>query len=288
MEPAFQIVIVLYNSARWVSPCLEAIQRLNYANHQTWVVDNGSHDMGARIVARDYPWAHLVRSEFNLGFAGANNLGVDQSSDSEFILLLNPDTEIHPDCLRHLAEAFGAAPDLGVAGCKIYSRGGAQIQHVGAGIRPNGLPYHIGEGERERGQYTGLLPCAYVQGAAMAVRRDLWDELGGLDEGFHPAYFEEADFCARARRAGRQVAVACEATVIHFQDPREQVASAQFLELLFRGRARYLIKHYRARDWLLRYLPAELRWLASRDSKYLRRIALRTLWQVWTGTAEKR
>ena len=137
------------------------------------------------------------------------------------------------------------------------------------------------EGEADEGQFAGLLPCTYVQGAAMAVRRTVWDALGGFDEGFNPAYFEDADLCARALKGGWDVATVCEASAIHYQDPARQILSRQFLNLLFRGRARYLIKHYRMGDWLLRYLPAELRWLASRHSKSYRRIALRTLWETW-------
>src|SRR5437867_927232 len=81
------------------------------------------------------------------------------------------------------------------------------LPHVGGALRPNALSYHLGEGEEDLGQYRGLLPCDYVQGAALAIRRSLWDELSGFDEGFYPAYFEEADLCRRAKNAGWDVAV---------------------------------------------------------------------------------
>lgn len=280
----FQIVVVLYNSAKWIGPCLRAIERSTYPHKRTIVVDNASSDDAAAIVERDFPWAYLIRSGFNRGFAGGNNFGADRGPRGDLLLMLNPDTEIDPDCLARLAEAFEENPRLGVAGCKIYGPDRRTLQHAGGMIRPNGLSYHLGDGEVDQGQYRGLIPCDYAQGAAMAVRREVWDALGGLDEGFFPAYFEEADFCRRALDAGWQTATDCDATLVHHQDPGEQVASTRFLEMLFRGRARYLTKHYKPWDWIARYLPAEARWLASRHSKGYRRIALRTLWEVWTGT----
>jgi GT2 family glycosyltransferase len=161
-----------------------------------------------------------------------------------------------------------------------------KIQHVGGELRANGLSYHLGEGEEDRGQYTGVREAAYVQGAAMAVRREVFERLGGFDENFFPAYYEEADFCLRVRRSGGRVGVVCEAAVAHHQDPVKQVHSERFLELYFRGRARFLIKNYRLRDWIFRYFPAEARWLASRDSKRYRRIALKSLWEVWRGESK--
>jgi len=280
----FQIVIVLYNSAGSLSRALGSIARLAPPSVRTWVVDNASTDGGADRVARDYPWVRLLISHYNRGFAGGCNWAAAQEPGPPLILFLNPDAELTPGCLQRLAEAFERHSRLGVAGCKLLRPDGQSLQHVGGALRPNALPYHLGEGELDRGQYRGLRPSEYVQGAALAVRRSVFDALGGFDEGFYPAYFEEADLCFRARRAGWGVAVVCEAAVIHHQDPRRQVQDREFLKMLFRGRARYLIKHYRPRDWLLRYLPAEVRWLLSRRSKTYRRLALRSLWEVWTGT----
>jgi GT2 family glycosyltransferase len=147
------------------------------------------------------------------------------------------------------------------------------------------LPYHLGEGERDQGQYRGLIPCAYVQGAALAIRRSLWNEMGGLDESFFPAYFEEADLCRRVRDAGWKVATVCSARAVHHQDARAQVQSPAFLKMLFRGRARYLRKHYRVWDWITKFLPAEIQWLLSASSKGYRRLALRALWESFTGGA---
>jgi GT2 family glycosyltransferase len=283
MNPTFQIVIVLYDSADAVGLCLDSLRRLHYDEYRITVLDNASKDGGAMYVEQSYPWARVIRSDYNRGFAGGNNRAAEAWPQSDFLLLLNPDVEIDPDALIYLAAAFAREPRLGVAGFKLLAPDGRTIQHVGGTIDPNGLTHHIGEGEIDRGQYAGILPCPYVQGAAFAVRRKAWSELGGFDDGFFPAYFEEADFCTRARKAGWEVAVVAEAAAIHHQDPVRQVHDWRFLRMLFRGRARYLIKHYRPRDWIFQFWPAEIRWLLSRDSKRYRRIALQALWETAMG-----
>lgn len=282
-DPSFLIVIVLYNSAEWIGPTLDSIQNQKYKNWQTWVVDNKSKDDGAMYVSQSYPWARLVYSDKNLGFAGGNNLGVKSGPLTDIIFLVNPDVELEADCLQRLADAFAENPKLGVAGMKFWNDDRRTIQHVGGMLRANGLPYHLGSGEEDRGQYEGFIPCDYVQGAGLAVRRTVWEKLGGLDEDFFPAYFEETDFCKRVRDAGWQVGVVAEAAGVHHQDEDAQVVNPKFLRMIYLGRARYLIKHNTLGDWLFRFLPAEWKWLTSPSSKYLRRISVRALWDVWTG-----
>lgn len=282
-EPSVIVAVVLYNSAEWIGPTLDSIRHCDYRHMQTWVLDNASRDDAADYVAQSYPWARLVRGKTNRGFAGGNNDLIAAAPRSEFVFLVNPDVEIERDCPTELVRAMLADPKLGVAGCLIFGGDGRTIDHAGGALRANALPYHVGQGEPDDGSRRGVVPATYVQGAAMMVRRETWDALGGFDEGFNPAYFEEADFCERARRAGWGVAVVCEARVVHHQDPEKQVRSRNFLRMLFRGRARYVLKHYGPRRLLLRFLPAEIRWLASPASRGLRRIAARSFWEAARG-----
>ncbi len=248
------------------------------------MLDNASTDDGAERARWSFPRVRVLESRENLGFAGGNNRAAQAVQDADYLLLLNPDTEPAADLLERLAEAFKSDEKIGVLGCKVMETDGKTIQHVGVRLRGNGLPSHIGQGEPDRGQYCGVHDRASVLGAAMAVRTRAWRELGGLDERFWPAYYEETDFCFRARRAGWRVAVACEASVVHFDASADRRTDWGHLEMFFRGRARFLLKHYRPRDWLLRYLPDELRWLLYWGSKGMRRVALRTLWESGFGS----
>lgn len=276
-------MIVLHNSADSIGPCLDAVARLNYENFTTWVLDNDSSDAGADLVDEKFPSIHLVRSGTNLGFAGGNNRLAREAPEAEIILMLNPDTEIDPECLSRLADAFAADPGLGVAGCMLLAEDKKTILHMGGELRPNALSFHVAEGEQDEGQYSGFQPAHYVQGAAMAVRKALWNDLGGLDPGYFPAYFEEVDFCERARRKGWKVGVVAEARAIHHQQTENQLQSPRFLELYFRGRGRYIRRNLGLGQWLFRFAPAELRWLLSSNSKGLRRLAVRSTLRAFTG-----
>lgn len=282
-EPSVLVAIVLYDSVEWIGPTLDSVQASDWPNRATYVLDNVSSDGGPDYVASSYPRAKLLYSKTNRGFAGGNNDLVAAAPLTDYIFLLNPDVELERDCIRRLVEAMEADSRLGVAGCLLYATDGRTIDHVGGELRANALPYHRGQGETDRSRFTGVLPATYVQGAAMMIRRSVWAALGGFDEGFNPAYFEEADFCRRARDAGHEVAVVCAARAVHHQEPEKQVRSRNFLRLLFRGRARYVLKHVRGRQFFFRFLPAELRWLASPASKGLRRIAMRSFWEMIRG-----
>lgn len=278
--PRIHLIVVLYNSAPWIEICLEAARVQTLAPWQITVIDNDSTDGGADIVARRFPEVRLIRAPRNLGFAGGCNRAAQAARGADYLVLLNPDAILAMDALEKLAEAFASRSDIGVLGCKLLEPDVDTIQHIGVRIAGNGLTSNLGQGEPDRGQYRGVLNAISISGAVLAVRSDVWCELGGFDENFWPAYFEETDLCLRARTAHWGVAVACDAIATHFHASFERWHDPQFLELYFASRGRFLMKHYRGMDWLMHYLPAELKWLFYFGSKGMRRMALRTLWQA--------
>ena len=151
---------------------------------------------------------------------------------------------------------------------------------VGLSLRGNGLPSPLGQGEVDTGQYSGVQEVVCVQRGAVAIRSEVWCELGGLDERYWPAYYEQIDLCLRAQAAGWRVAVACEATVTHFALETAETMKNGAGEGLMVGRARFLIKHYKFADWITKYIPDELRWLSEWSNHGLRMLALRTLFKA--------
>ncbi len=240
---------------------LEALRRSDPAPAEVIVVDNGSRDGLSRFVRRQYPEVLLVRSRRNLGFAGGNNLGLVNAS-GEVLLLLNDDTEPDPDWLRPLQDAFRADRRLGVAGCRLLYPGRETVQHLGGIVHQNGLTDHARWGERNSPatEGDGLLEAHYVTGAAMAIRREVLAMIGLLDPGYWPIYFEEVDFCERARRAGWKVAVVPASTVVHHESRTTERLSPRFLRLYHRNRIRFLLRNRPPRQWP-GILRAELRWL---------------------------
>ena len=278
-SPRIHLIVVLYNSEAWVEVCLRAAMAQTLAPWRITVFDNGSVDGGALMVEKKFPDALLLRSPRNLGYAAACNRAAQAVRNADLIVLLNPDAIMALTTMERLATSFKVRPDIGILGCKLLEPDVETIQHVGGIIEGNALTRNAGAGETDNGQYKGIRPAVTISGAVLAIRQDVWCELGGFDEGFWPAYYEETDFCLRARAAHWGVAVDCDATATHFHASEERWHDARFLELYFAGRARFLLKHYRPKDWLLSYLPAELKWLRYWGSRGMRRMALRTIWQ---------
>jgi GT2 family glycosyltransferase len=244
MPPNISIIIVSYNSAARIGGCLRAIQQLRCdAEYETLVVDNASHD-DSRAIVVGFPAARLIAEADNLGFAGGVNRGV-AAARGRVIALLNPDAEPAPDWLQQLIAALDD-PRVGVAGSKVLGPEG-RIQSLGSELQlPVMLSNYRYAGERDTGQNDQIADVWAAHGAAMAFTRRLWETLGGFDEGFFPAYWEEIDFCERARRAGQRVIVAPRAVARHHEASATGKYSPEFYFYYHRNRLRYAAKWL---DW---------------------------------------
>jgi GT2 family glycosyltransferase len=263
VRPLVSIVIVLFNSAEHIGPCITALGMLEYEPLEVIMVDNGSEDGSPRIArdaARDRGLSCAVHElPRNRGFAAANNHGVSLSH-GEVLLLLNPDTEAFPDAVGELVNVL-REPSTAVAGCKIYYPDRKTIQHAGGYVRDNGLTMHYGADQLDEGQFDEMKDTAYVTGAAMAVTRDVFTRVGMLDEGYFPAYFEETDLCLRVRRLGYKVVYVPGARVVHHESTTTGKFTQRYYYLYHRNRIRFMLKNYSWRFLLDRALPMEERWL---------------------------
>jgi GT2 family glycosyltransferase len=239
----FSVVIPVWNGAEVIASCLNAIAAHRADQpFEIICVDNDSRDESAAIIAARFPQVQLLSQPINLGFAGGVNVGI-RIARGDVIVLLNQDCLPQRGWLRALAAAFEARPDFGIAGCTLYAANG-QIDHAGARMtRPGALGEHLTVvGGEPR-------PVEYVTGAAMVVRRSTFDAVGLFDEGFYPAYFEEADFCLRARRRGFETGYVPAAQLIHLRNSR--AAQADLIKHWAnqqRMRYRFVIKQFDARE----------------------------------------
>jgi len=248
------VVVLAWNGERWLRPCLSALRAQAYpGRHATLVVDNGSTDDSAALVADEFPEAALVRAGRNLGFAGGNNLALRALRDGaapapadfrpDVAVLLNQDTEVDPGWLAALMDAFERHPEAGVAGCKIFGPDG-RVQHAGGRLRwPLAEGDHHGAGQPDGPDFDEERPVEWVTGAALAIRMDMPAELALLDEGFSPAYYEDVDLCFRARAAGRQVVYAPQARLRHHENSSLGAQSAGHQRAYHHGRLRFLLRH---------------------------------------------
>ncbi|NJL06469.1 MAG: glycosyltransferase family 2 protein [Chloroflexaceae bacterium] len=269
------VLVLTWNGTAYIRACLDALAaQQGCPEYGVLVVDNASSDDTANIVAAEYPDVALIRNPTNLGFAQGNNVGLQAVLDEvgpaahapDVIVLLNQDTTVAPDWLAQLLAAFEQYPNAGILGCKIYDPDGRTLQHTGGSLSfPLATPHHRGAGKQDDGQYDTPELFAYVTGAAMAIRRTVIEQIGGLDAGFTPAYFEDTDFCFRARTADFDVLYVPTATLHHAEGARSQSAAHQ--RRYHRNRVRFVLRHCPL-DLLVREFEAAeqeelLRWSLS-------------------------
>ena len=256
------VIVLTWNGAAYVEECLVALLAQDYPAFEVIVVDNGSSDGTPDLVAERFPGVKLVRNSCNLGFAAGNNAGL-QAARGDLLVLLNQDTEVHRGWLTALAQAFDD-PAIGIAGCKLLYPDDT-IQHAGGYLYgPRGESDHVGRHAPDDGRFDQLADADFVSAAALAIRRTTLQQIGPLDEEFAPAYYEDVDWCYRARTAGFRVIYQPRAVVTHLESATK-LASHERKFALHQGRLRFLFKHRPLGQLLTEFGPTELAWVSAMD-----------------------
>jgi N-acetylglucosaminyl-diphospho-decaprenol L-rhamnosyltransferase len=221
------VIFVNWNSADYLRECLAGIYRNTRGlSFEIIVVDNASTKAGVDALAQEFPGIILIKSEKNLGFAGANNLGFRRSA-GEYVLFLNPDTELVGATLNQLLEAIQSLPDAGVVGCKMLnSDRSVQITSIQKfptilnqmlnsehlHLRWPGCPiWNIAPLFREQSK---PLRVDIIPGALMLVRRSAFEKVGMFSEDYF-MYAEDIDLNYKLRQAGYARYYIGGATIIH-------------------------------------------------------------------------
>ena len=194
------IIIVNYNGGDGLRQCLASLLPDLSAEAEVIVVDNASTDGSADDAEHAFPAVRLVRNTANLGFGAGNNVGARYAS-GEYLVFLNPDTTVEPGWLAALIGALDADPRAGLATPKILLlRDPGRINTCGNEMHCSGLTLCRGLG-LDRGELGLAAEVSAVSGAAFAIRRELFESLGGFDEAFF-LYMEDTDLSWRARLMG--------------------------------------------------------------------------------------
>ncbi|TSC95428.1 MAG: family 2 glycosyl transferase [Parcubacteria group bacterium Athens1014_10] len=219
------IIIVNWNVKDLLEKCLNSIYKMpQKIDFEVFVVDNASKDGSAEMIKEKFPQVKLTANKENKGFAVANNQGIKESK-GEFILLLNPDTEIIDNALEKMVDFMAERQDAGILGCQLlnpdYSlqlscRAFPSLfsQIVILLKLHNFFPKLVKKYYLLEWPHHEIKEVDQVMGACFLIRRKLIDEIGLLDEGYW-ALFEEVDYCKRAKDKGWKVYFTPEAKVIH-------------------------------------------------------------------------
>ncbi len=264
MSQSVAVVVVSYNSAGELGPCLAALRQYAWKDGagpaaEIVVVDNGSADRSCETVEAQAPFARLIRNGSNRGFAAAVNQAV-RATSSPLVLLLNPDAILETG-LDELARVF-ETPQVGAAGGRLLDPSGQWQRgfNVRAFPTPGALALEVllanrlwpGNPVNRRYRLLGFDPqreqdVDQPAGAFLMFRREVWEKLGGLDETFHPVWFEDVDFCLRIRQAGLRIRYVPGAVARHSGGHSVRPTPVQFRQLAWYGSfLQFCHKHYSA------------------------------------------
>ncbi|MDH3216219.1 MAG: glycosyltransferase family 2 protein [Candidatus Krumholzibacteria bacterium] len=213
------IIVLTWNGKALTLDCLESLVALDHMNTDIIVVDNASADGTPQAIEQRYgDRITVIVNEQNLGYSQGNNVGITHALDTGagYILLLNNDTIVDRALVDNLLYAFATHARTGIAGPKIYFASPPdQIWFAGGEVSlAKGTARHIGIRHRDVGQFDSMREVDYVSGCALIAKREVFQTIGLLDPSYR-AYFEDTDFCMRARRHGFEIRYVPAAKVWH-------------------------------------------------------------------------
>lgn len=213
--PALSVIVVLYNQAGLTRKTLQALADQRGVSFETLIVDNASTDETATLLQR-VQGAHTVSHRHNLGFLRAVNEAATRAR-GRHVVLLNSDAILQEGALATACARLDAEPAIGALGGRIVLTTGG-LQEAGNRIFRDGSTVGMGRGEDPFSPAAMAGRAAdYVSGVFLAVPMTVWRLLGGFDDRFAPAYYEDTDFCVRVWRAGFRVVYAPEVLLEHLE-----------------------------------------------------------------------
>lgn len=217
------IVILTWNGLAYTKRCLETLHgHTDFQCYEVIVVDNGSTD-GSLDYLKSIPWIRLIQNCSNKGFAKANNQAIDLCDNSSDVVLLNNDTEIlQRDWLAKLQETAYRSPATGIVGARL-KRPDGMLLHAGTYMPIETFwGQQIGSLEKDINQYNLDAEVEGVVFACVYIKRSVLNEVGPLDEDYF-SYFEDTDYCLRAKQHGFKVICCGSVTVLHHENTSSKI-----------------------------------------------------------------
>jgi GT2 family glycosyltransferase len=263
-EMQASLIIPVWNGETVIEECLRSLYANTPSNLlEVICVENNSSDASAKRIAKSFPQVRLLRQPVNLGFAGGVNVGIEAAQGDLFVLL-NQDCNVHPHWLDEILATMNRHREFGIVGCTIYNPDGS-INHTGAKIsKPDVLGIHS----------TSAPPTEprteeYVTGALFAIRRSTRQTIGLFDEKFYPGYYEECDYCYRARRHGIETGYAPKSKATHLNSSKESHRDpVRYWSHWQHSRFRFVCKHFSDNE-LIEFLSAEKAKIERDDAAHL-------------------
>jgi hypothetical protein len=252
------ICVVSHNHDRFLEPLFRSLETHRpQAAIDVTLVDNVGQPEIVDLIENKFPWVNLIVNQRRMGFAENNNQ-VIVPSNARYSFLLNPDTEVQPGAVDRLVAFMDEHPDIGACGPKlIYPDGRLQLScrrfpTLGSFlVRRTPLRLLLGKGETRRRyemadwDHDSPRSIDWLFGAAILIRRETLQDVGGLDEGMF-MYSEDVDWCLRCRQKGWDIWYLPDSVILHHLDDRKYnrfFSRHRFMH--YRSMARFVRKHWR-------------------------------------------
>jgi O-antigen biosynthesis protein len=244
------VIIVNYNMKALVSECLASLDKLQTdVSFEVIFIDNISSDGSVEAVRKSFPWVSVVANTENAGFAKACNQGV-ALAQGDYILFLNPDTEMPPGTLDKMIDFFTRNPKAGILGCRTVNTDGSEepcVYRYPTLARTYIDTFYLGKWlggyEVKPGALNGDAEVEVICGACFLIRRSVIEHVGSFDEEFW-MYGEDVELCYRAAKAGWKIFYLNSISVIHKRGQRH------LGEDTYHDIARISYNHYK---WIFHY-----------------------------------
>ncbi|MFQ3610289.1 MAG: glycosyltransferase family 2 protein [Fimbriimonadales bacterium] len=279
-KPILTVQIVNWNAREHLRQALRSIlDTPPQVPYEIIVLDNASHDGSVQMIEKEFPEVRLLVSEENLGFSRGHNL-IAQGAQGDYLFLLNPDTIVLPGALDLMVEYAERHPDVGIIGPKILNPDGSlqyscrRFPNPTAALFRNTPLGKLFPNNRYTRDYlmtdwdhNSEREVDWVSGAALFIRRALYEQLGGFDEQFF-MYCEDTDLCYRSWQVGWKVVYYPEAKIVHAIGRSTDLIANRMIRVFHISMYRFYKKHY-ARTTPLLLRPLVPVGLALRASLFL-------------------
>lgn len=239
-KPLVSIIVLNWNGKKWLAKCLPTLVKIKYKPLEIIVVNNGSTDDSAHFLKTKFPEIKVIEIKKNVGYAGANNIGVKKAR-GKYVLLMNNDTAATPSFVTPLVDAMEKDDAVGIIQPQIRSMIYPNLlDSVGSFLTFTGFLYHFGYMKPHTlKKYNKDLFAYSIKGACFIMRREEYITLGGFDEDF-VCYVEETDLCHRVWLSGKKVMYLPKSVMYHWGGGDMQVMTRSELTVFRSFRNRYL------------------------------------------------
>lgn len=251
MKANVRVIILTYNNMSDIQKCIESILNQTYSNFDVCVVDNASTDTTIEYIRSKFPQVKIIQNDYNLGYAAGNNIGFEASKNSDYIAILNPDTEVDVNWLDELVKPMESNPSIGMTTSKILLYNDRNVINTcGIIAHFTGLTFCRGLYESTE-RYSAIESVAGVSGCSFLIRTSLAKNLGLFDPDFF-MYNEDTELSWRVLLAGYEILTVPSSKVYHKYKSNISPTKYFYLE---RNRYLMLLIHYDVMHFLI-FLPS--------------------------------